>query len=167
MKNTFTSNAPQEYICPICLGIKREVSDRTLMRPSDIVYQDDLVTVFINSFFMGKNAGHVIIVPNEHFETIFTIPKKYLHRIAEVAQRMAITIKRAYKTDGITTKQNNEPAADQHAFHFHFHVFPRYTDDGFNKVAPEQKRLAPPEERAEYANRLRIVLEDKRFFLGP
>lgn len=155
----FPSNAPKDYICPICLGVKGEVSDQTLLRPSDIVFKDDKVTVFINSFFMGNNAGHVIVVPNEHFENLYAIPKDYLHRIIEVAQTMAIAIKQAYQTDGITTRQNNEPAGDQHAFHFHFHVFPRYKDDGFNKITPEQKRLAPPEERAEYAKKLQAALK--------
>ncbi|MGH7157976.1 MAG: HIT family protein [Candidatus Saccharimonadales bacterium] len=154
----FQSNAPKDYVCPICLGVQGVVNDQTLMRPSDVVFQDDKVTVFINSFFMGKNAGHVIIVPNKHFENLYTIPKSYLYRIIEVAQRMAIAMKHAYKTDGITTRQNNEPAGDQHAFHFHFHVFPRYKDDRFNTVTPEQKRLASTEERTEYAQKLKAAL---------
>lgn len=162
MHPPFPSNAPSGYICPICLGVRREMSEHTLMRPSDIVFQDNLVTVCINSFFMGDNAGHVIIVPNKHFENIFAIPKNYLHRIVEMAQRMAIAIKQTYKADGITTRQNNEPAGDQHAFHFHFHVFPRYKNDRFNQITPEQKRLAPPEERAEYAEKLKAALEESK-----
>jgi hypothetical protein len=66
----------------------------------------------------------------------------------DVAQKIALAMKEAYKCDGITTQQNNEPAGDQHAFHFHFHIFPRYKDDGYNQVQPKDKRLAEPEERA-------------------
>lgn len=120
------SNAPENYVCPICLGVKGIESSDTLMKPSDVVYKDDLVTVFINSFFMGKNAGHVIIVPNEHFESIYDLPQKYGHRVFDVAQKMAVALKEAHSCDGITTRQNNEPAGDQHAFHYHYHVFPRY-----------------------------------------
>ena len=158
----FPSNAPKDYVCPICLGVQGTVNDHTLIRPTDVVFQDDKVTVFINSFFIGKNVGHVIVVPNKHFENLYDIPIDYLHRIAEVAQRMAIVIKKAYKTDGITTRQNNEPAGDQHAFHFHFHVFPRYKKDDFSTVAPDQKRLASSEERAEYAKKLKAVFEQER-----
>lgn len=157
-----SSNAPADYICPICLGVQDTVSDATLMKPTDVIYKDELVTAFINSFFMGKNAGHAIIVPNEHFENIYTLPAQYGHRIFEVAQKIALAMKEVYACDGITTRQNNEPAGDQHAFHFHFHIFPRYKDDGFNTVQPEQKRLADPAERADYAKKLATALRMPR-----
>lgn len=148
------SNAPENYICPICLGVQRIESDDTLMRSGDIVFQDDMVTVFINSFFVGKNAGHVIVVPNEHFESIYDLPVDYGHRIFDVARTASRALKEAYQCDGITIRQNNEPAGDQHAFHFHLHVFPRYINDGYNAVQPEDKRLADQSERAEYAQKL-------------
>jgi histidine triad (HIT) family protein len=154
----FPSNAPESYICPICLGVKHEESDATLMHPTDIVYSDNLVTVFINSFFLGKNAGHAIVVPNEHYENIYDIPENVGHHIFDVSKKMSALIKKAYNADGITIKQNNEPAGDQHAFHYHMHIFPRYTDDGFNELLPEHKRLADPAERVEYANKLKAQL---------
>ena len=157
----FPSNAPKDYICPICLGIQGVESEKTLLKPADIVYSDDTVTVFVNSFFMGKNAGHVIVVPNVHYENIYDLPAEVGRHIFYTAQTMARTIKAAYKTDGITIKQNNEPAGDQHAFHYHLHVFPRYDDDGFNKILPEQKRLAEPTERAEYVSKLKKYLDVK------
>lgn len=152
------SNAPEGYVCPICLGIQEVESPDTLIKPDDIVYRDDLVTALVNSFFMGKNAGHVIVVPNEHFESLYTLPEQYGHRVFEVAKKIAFAMKEAYECDGITTRQNNEPAGDQHAFHFHFHVFPRYDDDGYNSVQPSQKRLASPDERRGYAEKLKAVL---------
>ena len=154
-----TSNAPKDYTCPICLGVKEVESPDTLMRPTDIVYKDDLVTAFINSFFVGKNAGHVIIVPNKHYESLYTLPADHGHRIFEIAQKVALAMKEVYECDGITTRQNNEPAGDQHAFHFHFHIFPRYKDDGYNTVQPSEKRLADPEERAGYATKLKTMLK--------
>lgn len=156
------SNAPENYECPVCLGIQGSDSPKTLVKPSDFVYKDELVSAFINSFFMGKNAGHVIIVPNEHFESIYTLPAEQGHRIFDVAQRIALAMKEAYQCDGITTRNNNEPAGDQHAFHFHFHVFPRYNNDGYNTVQPSEKRLAEPEERAGYAKKIKKALEAQK-----
>src|SRR5688500_5873523 len=109
------SNAPENYVCPICLGVQVIESPDTLMQPADIVYKDDLVTAFINSFFVGKNAGHVIVVPNEHFESLYTLPSEYGYRVFDVAQRVALAMKEVYGCEGITTRQNNEPAGDQHA----------------------------------------------------
>jgi histidine triad (HIT) family protein len=153
----FKSNAPASYDCPICLGVKRSESDKTLIRSTDIVYSDDVVTVFINSFFMGKNAGHVIVVPNEHFENIYDLPEAIGHHIFDIAKKCAQAIKTAYSADGITIRQNNEPAGDQHAFHYHLHVFPRYANDGFNEILPAQKRLASPDERQQFANKLKTA----------
>lgn len=152
------SNAPENYICPICVGVEEVDSPDTLIRPSDIVYRDETVMVIINSFFMGKNSGHVIVLPTTHYENIYDLPEEIGQHVFEVAQKMAKVIKTSYLCDGITLRQNNEPAGDQHAHHFHLHVFPRYTDDGFNSIQPEQKRLAQPEERAIYAEKLRAAL---------
>jgi histidine triad (HIT) family protein len=152
------SNAPENYICPICLGVQGVVSDDILTRPTDIIYKDKLVTAFINSFFVGKNAGHAIVVPSSHYENVYDLPVEHGHRVFDVAQRIALAMKEAYDCDGITVRQNNEPAGDQHAFHYHFHVFPRYADDGYNTTQPSEKRLADPEERAEYAAKLRKQL---------
>src|SRR3990167_7973867 len=104
------SRAPADYKCPICLGIQGSDSPDTLIKATDFVYEDDLVTAFINSFFMGKNAGHVIVVPKKHFENIYTLPAEYGHRVFEVSQKIALAMKAGYKCDGITTRQNNEPA---------------------------------------------------------
>lgn len=140
------------------MGVQRIESDATLIRPSDIVYQDELVTSFISSFFVGKNTGHAIVVPNKHFENIYDIQKKYAHRVFDIAQKVALAMGKAYECDGITTRQNNEPAGDQHALHYHLHIFPRYADDGFNTVRPSEKRLAEPAERALYARRLSLTM---------
>lgn len=153
------SHAPQDYICPICLGVEERENTDTLMKQTDVIYRDDLVTVFVNSFFIKGNEGHVIIVPNRHHENIYELPQETGHRVFDIAQKVAIAMKSAYKCDGITARQNNEPAGDQHAFHYHLHVFPRYTDDDFNTVQATDKRLAEPEERARYAEQLRRSLD--------
>lgn len=154
------SNAPENYECPICLGLQDSGSPKTLIKPTDFVYRDELVSAFINSFFMGKNAGHVIIVPNKHYENIYTLPTEESHRIFDVAKKIALAMKEAYSCEGITARNNNEPAGDQHAFHFHFHVFPRYENDGYNSVAPSDERLAEAEERADYAEKIKSTLDD-------
>jgi histidine triad (HIT) family protein len=155
----FKSNAPAGYICPVCPSIKGEEGNDTLIKRTDVVYQDDVVSVIVNSFVMGQNNnGPVIVVPNTHYENIYELPSEVGHHIFDIAKKMAIAMKQAYKADGVMIKQNNEPASDQHAFHYHMHVIPRYKNDGLNTILPEQKRLADPAERAEYAERLRLAI---------
>lgn len=38
-------------------------------------------------------------------------------------------MKQAFGCDGVSTRQHNEPAGDQDVWHFHLHVFPRWTGD--------------------------------------
>jgi histidine triad (HIT) family protein len=122
------------------------------------VYKDSLVSVFINSFWVPTCEGHVIVVPNEHVETIYQIPDATNHRIADIVRLMALALKRAYSCDGITTRQNNGPAADQHAFHYHHHVFPRYSEDTFNESLAKKSVFADPKARLPYAQKLKHAI---------
>ena len=151
------NHALTHYKCPICLGVAGIESEDTLLKQSDLVYKDETTSVFINSFFIGKNGGHLIVVPNSHYEHIYDVPLTILHNIMDTAKKMMGIMKRAYKCEGITLLQNNEPAGGQHAFHFHLHIFPRYTDD---KIYDHMmnKRLATPEERKKYAYKIKEFL---------
>jgi len=72
---------------------------------------------------------------------------------------MAIAMKRTYKCDGITMRQNNEPAGNQHAFHYHHHIFPRYDDDSFNENMTKKSVLSDPKDRIQFVNKLKAVLK--------
>lgn len=148
------NHSPQNYICPICLGVQRIENEHTLLKKTDIVYQDTSLTVFINSFFIKGNEGHLIIVPNVHYEHIYDLPEQIGHNIIDAAKEYSIIMKKSYNCDGVTLQQNNEPAGGQHAFHFHLHLFPRYTNDAFFKNI-KNKINTTPKERALYVNKLK------------
>ncbi len=148
------SHAPKDYICPICLGARGIESKDTLLLQQDIVYKNNKVTAFINSFWIKNNPGHVIVVPNEHVENMYDLPPNLAKHIFEIAQKIALAMKSEYKCDGTTLLQNNEPAGGQHAFHCHLHIFPRYNGDELHKYM-DDKQLAAPADRAAYTARLR------------
>ena len=145
-----------DYKCPVCLGIRGVESKDTMLKKADLVFKDDLISVFINSFWIPTCEGHVIVVPNTHYENIYDLPENIGHRIFEVAKMMALGMKKAYKCDGITIRQNNEPASGQHAFHYHLHIFPRYNGDSFDDIDIAKKSFASnPRDRISYANKLK------------
>ncbi len=152
------NHAPENYKCPICLGVNGVESEDTLLKQSDLVYTDDLVSVFINSFWVDTAKGHVIVVPNQHYENLYDMPTHVGHRIFEVTKKIATAMKNSYKCDGITTRQNNEPAGNQHAFHYHQHVFPRYDGDSYNENMTRKSILSTPEERLKYAQKIKAQL---------
>lgn len=151
------NHASSDYICPICLGVSGVETEDTLLRLTDIVYIDEFVTAFINSFWIKNNPGHVIVVPNDHYENLYELPSDLGMHIFNISKKVAIAMKEAYGCDGITILQNNEPAGGQHAFHYHLHIFPRYEHDELHENMYD-KQLADPIKRKEFADKLRSKL---------
>ena len=146
-----------DYICPICLGVSGVESGDTLLRLTDIVYIDEFVTAFINSFWIKNNPGHVVVVPNDHYENLYDLPTDLGSHIFAIVKKIAIAMKEACECEGTTILQNNEPAGGQHAFHYHLHVFPRFENDELHKNM-SNKQMADSAKRKEYADKLRSKL---------
>lgn len=154
MYNHATKDDPC-FICPAIQGVE---NDEILIKQTDIFYKDSFITAFISSFFRPNNPGHVIIVPNEHYENIYDLPDEISHKIQDLAKQVAIALKAVYQSDGVSTAQHNEPAGNQHAFHYHFHVFPRYKDDQLYELMGE-KIVSTPEQRLPYAEKLKTYFK--------
>lgn len=151
------NHAPQNYVCPLCLLAKEEYKPPLVVSPDDVVYKTDLVTAFISSRWWPNNKGHVIIIPNKHFENLYDIDLSYLHAIGDVSQKMAIIVRKVYNCDGITIRQHNEPAGSQDAWHYHMHVIPRYLNDNFYKTDAIEGWI-DPQERKPFADLLKKEL---------
>lgn len=145
------NHAPVDYVCPICLGVDGSESDKTLIRKSDVVFRDDDVMVFVASYFIKGSEGHLIVVPAKHYENFYELPDAVGSRIFSIAKQFATKMKKAYGCDGVNVLQNNEPAAGQHAFHYHLHLFPRYEGDDLWSNFGE-KRETTTEERLKFAD---------------
>ena len=147
------NRAPKDYKCPICAGLKGDTVN-SLISDSDFIYKDEQVCAVINSFFIKGNKGHVIIIPNNHFENIYDIEQNVLDSVNKLAKEVALAIRDTYQCDGVTILQNNEPASEQHAFHYHLHVFPRYNGDKFHQNLLN-KQNTTSNQRKPYADKLR------------
>ena len=152
------NHAPENYICPICVAIQGLENNNTLIAQSDMVYKDDLVTVFIGSFFVGNNPAHPLIVPNEHYENLYDLPQEVGNRVMQISKKVALALKEARSCEGVTIVQNNEPSGGQHAFHYHMHLFPRFENDDLHENMHNSRR-STPEERRPYADKLKEYLQ--------
>ncbi|HEY3991241.1 MAG TPA: HIT domain-containing protein [Ktedonobacteraceae bacterium] len=128
-------------------------------QPQDLIYQDSWVTAFVAPKWWTNNEGHVLIIPNEHFENLYDIPQVYAHRVQDLAQAIAIAFKHTYHCDGVSTRQHNEPAGNQDVWHYHLHIFPRYRDDHLYRSF-RSSAVAPLEQRYKYAQRLKQFLAE-------
>ncbi|MFO7169094.1 MAG: HIT family protein [Chloroflexota bacterium] len=148
------SHAPPGYDCPFC-RIARDDFGPILTRPEDVVLRRPEVTAFISSHWWPRNPGHVLVIPNAHYENLYVLPDAAGAAIHAAARDVALAMKRAYGCAGISTRQHNEPAGQQEVWHYHLHVFPRYPGDA---LYTSERRATAPEERAPYAERLRAAL---------
>lgn len=149
------NHAPEGYNCPFCLVVRGSEDESVYTIPADIVWQDAMVTACIASHQWPNNPGHVLVIPNQHFENIYDLPLDFAMAIHACVRSVALAMKVAYGCDGISTRQHNEPAGNQDVWHYHMHVFPRYPNDQL--YLTRRARMAP-DERAVYATRLRMHL---------
>lgn len=70
------------------------------------------------------SRGHTLIIPIEHYETVFDIPEELLAHVHKTAKHVAIAIKKSINADGISIIQQNGKAANQDIFHLHVHIIP-------------------------------------------
>ena len=109
--------------CVFCEIISKKI-------PSSIVYEDEQIVVFMDNFPI--NPGHVLIASKEHYSNIAETPTEVLSNLMQ----MVFTVESALWRSGIACEgtnilHSNGEAAGQDVFHTHFHVVPRYSDDGF------------------------------------
>jgi histidine triad (HIT) family protein len=154
------SHAPLEYDCPFCRVLRGEDLAGFYNRQSDVVLRAAHATAFVCPRWWPGNAGHLLVVPNEHVENLYGLEPPLLGHVYEVVRRMAVALRGAYGCEGVSTRQHNEPAGQQEVWHFHCHVFPRYTGDRLYERSKEH-RWTTPEERAPYAEKLRGWLESQ------
>jgi histidine triad (HIT) family protein len=148
----FYSHKPVGYECPFCDVVSGKERPNRGTKQRDIIFQNEHVTAFIASKWWPNNKGHVLIIPNKHFENIFELPPEIAAEIHRVAQLTAFAMKNTYHCDGISTRQHNEPAGNQDVWHYHLHVYPRYAYDNLYLTKGCQTE---PDERPFYAEKLR------------
>jgi len=158
MKHMY-NHTPLGYVCPFCLLIQGKESVESQLKQTDIVFQTAEITAFMATRKYPNNPGHVLIVPNEHFENIFDLPLDVSTKVQALSRDVALAMKSEYHCDGIMLRQHNEPAGDQSIWHYHLHVIPRYENDDFHN---SQRVLFDADERGQYANKLRNWLDKQK-----
>lgn len=96
--------------------------------PSDIIYEDDVVVAFLD--IHPVNPGHTLIVPKEYSENMLQTSDEILSHIICVAKKIAPTILDVVGSTGYNFTTNNGLDAGQIVMHMHFHLIPRFAEDG-------------------------------------
>jgi histidine triad (HIT) family protein len=96
--------------------------------PCAKVYEDDNFLAFLD--IRPLNKGHTLVIPKKHFETILDLPEKEMKEMAHVIKKITHALSSAFAPDGFNVFCNNKPAAGQEVPHLHYHIAPRFQNDG-------------------------------------
>ncbi len=109
--------------------------------PSFKIYEDSRTLAFMD--INPLNPGHCLVVTKTHAPTIFDAEVLDLQAAVATVKKVATAVRGAVQADGINILQANGAAAFQSVPHFHFHVIPRFTNDGKGfdwKLVPGDKQ---------------------------
>lgn len=106
--------------CIFCKIISGEI-------PGNKIAENDLAIAFLD--IAPLNKGHSLVIPKKHFENIEDIEEEDLKAVIALTKKVANSVKKAVRADGINLYQCNEPAAQQVVMHYHMHIIPRFEGD--------------------------------------
>jgi histidine triad (HIT) family protein len=101
--------------CIFCKIIARQL-------PGYIIAEDEKTIVFVSL------EGHPIVAPKKHIPDIFALDDELGSTIMKTAREVSLATKESLAADGVYLTQTNGAAAGQSVFHYHMHVYPKWSD---------------------------------------
>lgn len=119
------------------------------------VFEDASALAFMDIGPVVK--GHTLVIPKQHVDPITDTPAEVLQMLIVLVKRVACAQIAGLQADGINVTQANGRVAGQIVPHLHFHVIPRFEQDGHHwNWTPGE--YASPEEMTQYASKIKGAL---------
>jgi histidine triad (HIT) family protein len=99
-----------------------------------VCYEDSRAVAFLDT--QPVNQGHTLVVPREHYESFEDLPTDLGMHLFEVAMRLGPIIRKVSGATGMNLIVSSGKEAGQDVYHFHIHLIPRRTGDGFDVPLP-------------------------------
>jgi histidine triad (HIT) family protein len=100
--------------------------------PNYTVYESENVLAFLDINPCTK--GHTVVIPKKHFEKMSELGKAdhayFMDGLREAVER----VDHVLAPHGFNIGVNDQPAAGQVVPHVHWHIFPRWKNDGGGSV---------------------------------
>ncbi|MBU1247094.1 MAG: HIT family protein [Proteobacteria bacterium] len=112
---------PRNTDCIFCKIIGGEI-------PCSKVFESETVFAFLD--IAPVNLGHALVIPKGHYPQLGELPIALGNDLLEALKVVGNAVMQAAKAEGLNIGMNNFEAAGQLVMHAHFHVIPRFADDG-------------------------------------
>jgi histidine triad (HIT) family protein len=94
--------------------------------PAEIVWRGEGWLAFLDH--KPLFPGHVLLVPDRHYETLADVPPELTGPLFQAAQKLELAVERAMQAEGSFIAINNR--VSQSVPHLHVHIVPRRKGDG-------------------------------------
>ncbi|CUS80791.1 histidine triad (HIT) family protein [Candidatus Kryptonium thompsonii] len=127
---------------------------------AEILYENEHIISILD--INPVNFGHALVIPKKHYDDFLSLPEELYSYLLSAVKIVAGAIMSSIepKPGGFNILSNNGFVAGQRIFHVHFHVIPRYSNDGL-KFKPVVKKYTD-EELKKYANLIRQKINEPK-----
>jgi len=73
-----------------------------------------------------------LVIPTSHYADVFDAPSEVLTETVKLVQRVAGAMRIALNAPGVNILNASGPGSEQSIPHLHFHIVPRWVDDGIS-----------------------------------
>ncbi len=109
--------------CIFCQIIYKKVSAK-------IIYENEKVICFLPKEI--RVYGHTLIVPKKHYINLYDISTDILCELVKIAKMLTLEYKQKINATGMNLLHASGKDGQQSVSHFHFHLFPRFKNDGLD-----------------------------------
>lgn len=110
--------------------------------PCHEIYQDDRVLAFLDIYPLSK--GHVLVIPKERKAQLHELSDESAAALGRVLPRLCRSVLDATGASAYNVLQNNGADAHQAVMHVHFHIIPRFADEGL-EIGWNSRQVEEPE----------------------
>ncbi len=124
-------------MCIFCDIINKKI-------PCYKIYEDDNCLAFLD--ISNDANGHTLVIPKKHYENILDVEQETLNHVINCVKKIAKHYVDNCGAKGVNILNANGKDAEQTVFHLHFHILPRFENDGFSAFPKLDKNKQTLEE---------------------
>lgn len=116
--------------CIFCKIVNGEI-------PSYKVFEDEHTFAFFD--INPKNEYHTLVITKKHYVNMFDVPEDEAVYIMKTVKRIINLYSEKLGLKDAQVFNNSGENAQQEVAHLHYHIMPRFKDDGQNCIIPKQR----------------------------